>query len=769
MKLAYRLLIPTVALFTLGFGLLFALSIDSERTVIEAFERKAGQVILDQLAQHRERRLAAERDYLDFVATMAAEVAVEFVSNMNYAGIEQPISELLALGCIQAVEVFDDTTGQTFVAAYRDGDQTAIGTDLPDGLTRYHALRHRLTGLFDDRPVDYGSIAIYYDDVHLLGEISAMERASLDGIEQIKEDIADRMAKRVSFQLSVFALAALALVSSVFLLVYRFVLSPLGTLHRGLDRFFAFLQRQEDHAAPIELDTRDEFGAMARSLNTNIEVSARLHESINALNATLEQKVEERTRELRRAKEKLELSLDGGRLGSFDWNMVTNENFIDARWAEMLGYSLDEVEPCYEGWESLTHPDDVGPALQRIQDYLDGEGSHFEAQFRMRTKSGAYRWILARGKIVAYDDAERPTRLAGTHMDITHIKETEQRLSDTRQQAEQALAELQSTQAQLIQSEKLAALGHLIAGIAHEINTPLGAIKSSGSNITHSLERALGNLPKLYQLFSPQEEGLFLELLARAPTQTGFLTSRETRQHTRQLTRELEAVGVDKPRQVADILVQLRVLEAPTRYLPLIRHPSSDFILDTAYSVATIAANAANINHAVARAAKIIQALKSFARHDDSGERIETDLRDNVETVLTLYHNQIKQNTELVRNYAEIPPIGCYPDELCQVWTNLIHNALQAMDYRGTLTIGIAAENGVAVVTIADTGAGIAPEIRERIFKPFFTTKRAGEGSGLGLDIVKKIVAKHGGQLELETEVGVGTCFKVSLPYPEPA
>jgi signal transduction histidine kinase len=108
--------------------------------------------------------------------------------------------------------------------------------------------------------------------------------------------------------------------------------------------------------------------------------------------------------------------------------------------------------------------------------------------------------------------------------------------------------------------------------------------------------------------------------------------------------------------------------------------------------------------------------------------------------------------------------VRCLPDELNQVWTNLVHNALQAMDHKGTLTVGLHRDGGDAVVSVADTGCGIPEDIRARIFDAFFTTKPAGEGTGLGLDIVRKIIDKHQGRIEVESEVGRGSTFTVRLP-----
>ena len=164
------------------------------------------------------------------------------------------------------------------------------------------------------------------------------------------------------------------------------------------------------------------------------------------------------------------------------------------------------------------------------------------------------------------------------------------------------------------------------------------------------------------------------------------------------------------------------------------------------------------------RVAKIIFALKSFSRFGGVQVWTESDLREGLETVLTIYQNQIKHGIELVRSFEDLPPVRCLPDEINQVWTNLVHNALQAMDHKGTLTLGLRRNGDNALVSVTDTGCGMTPEVRARIFDAFFTTKPAGEGTGLGLDIVRKIIEKHGGKIDVASEVGRGSTFTVSLP-----
>jgi two-component system NtrC family sensor kinase len=333
-----------------------------------------------------------------------------------------------------------------------------------------------------------------------------------------------------------------------------------------------------------------------------------------------------------------------------------------------------------------------------------------------------------------------------------------------RAQAAQALVERNQAEAQLVHSEKMASLGQLIAGVAHEINTPIGAIKSSGRNISEAIDSSLLALPRLLDELDEAHRQRFAMLVERASAPRAPMSTREERALVRELTARLEALGIEHARHRAGLLVQLQAHEDLEAVLPLLRHPAIERVLETAHGVATITTNADNINTAVDRVAKIIFALKSFSRFGGVQVWTESDLAEGLETVLTIYQNQIKHGTELIRRYEELPPVRCLPDELNQVWTNLVHNALQAMDHKGTLSIGLRREGGEVLVSVGDTGCGIPEDIRARIFDAFFTTKPAGEGTGLGLDIVRKIVEKHQGRIEVDSEVGRGTTFTVRLP-----
>jgi len=348
-----------------------------------------------------------------------------------------------------------------------------------------------------------------------------------------------------------------------------------------------------------------------------------------------------------------------------------------------------------------------------------------------------------------------------THLSIRNLQVN---LKEKNAELEETVQQLKITQEQLIQSEKMAALGQLVAGIAHEINTPLGAIRSSVENIADFLNQDLLEFIHFFHTLSPEESEFFLMLLQSARLQKNNLSSKERRQLKRSLMRQLSEQEINNADHIADTLADLGIYDSSETLLAMLKNVTSHSILEKAYQVSSIERSTETIKTATEKAAKVVFALKSYARYDHSGEKVLAEITEGIETVLTLYHNQLKQGVEVVRNYQpNLPYVLCYPDELNQVWINLIHNGIQAMEYKGNLIINVSHEDDILLVSVTDSGKGINPEIMPRIFEPFFTTKPTGEGSGLGLDIVRKIIQKHQGEITVESVPGK-TTFTVAIP-----
>jgi signal transduction histidine kinase len=230
-------------------------------------------------------------------------------------------------------------------------------------------------------------------------------------------------------------------------------------------------------------------------------------------------------------------------------------------------------------------------------------------------------------------------------------------------------------------------------------------------------------------------------------------------------TAQLQEAGVEDANRKAKLLVKFRAHERATDYLPLLTHPKSDFILEAVSNIGNIVSGTHNINQAVEKVSRVVYALKALSGDDIARAVTQAPLQPDMDKALAKYQNQM-HGVELVTNFqTDMPPIHADHDAMEQLCIHLVMNALQAMNYEGKLSVGLSAENNQAIISVTDTGTGIADDIKHRIFEPFFTTRTSGEGSGMGLAIVKRIVEQHQGTIDVQTEVGVGSTLTISLPY----
>jgi len=386
-------------------------------------------------------------------------------------------------------------------------------------------------------------------------------------------------------------------------------------------------------------------------------------------------------------------------------------NRLDARVKQLLVAKAGEQE-LFEKLSFLT----AGPRV----DSLTGA-------FSRELEAALVEQELYRAYLVAYSGAllillgYLATRLIASYRLLNAAnEELERRVVERTRELSEALRQLKESEAQLIQNEKMASLGQMVAGVVHEINTPLAYVKNSLGSVT-------GKLPDLLRLIAETEK--LLELLRS---------------------------GAANPEDLADqfgltdrLVTQLTAHHVTDELQALVK--------DGLYGITQMS--------------EIVTNLKNFSRLDRSKVG-SCNLNEGLDNTLMLAKHELKRHA-VKKNFGDIPPITCSPSQINQVFLNLINNAAQAIDPGpGLITITTRREGDRHIaVEVADNGNGIPPEILPKIFDPFFTTKDVGKGTGLGLSIVYKIVEQHGGRISVASNPGVGTRFTVVLPLtpPKPA
>lgn len=466
----------------------------------------------------------------------------------------------------------------------------------------------------------------------------------------------------------------------------------------------------------------------------------------------------------------LNLAQQIANMGSIAINTRTNEISFSPQIFTLLNLpeNTNSIEKIIQVFDPQ-HQNALSKAIQECQ----------EARMELYVPA-LNKYVLYQGKVT---DTNPPHWIA-TFLDITKQKQDEEVLRKQEQilkelnenleklvqertrELQKALEDLQSAQSQIVNSEKMASLGLLVAGIAHELNTPVSAIKSSAESIDEILPKTLTQAPLYLKTVDETTRWAIFYAVSETLKPQPVLTTRERRQIKLHILKLLEQYEFNNPEQIAETLILCGLHNKVEEYLPLMREIDLNAVLPILHSCGRIRAALDNIKLASEKCQKINMALKNYSRqHHHKEEMIPTNLAKSIDTILTIYQNQLKHGIQVVQNIQEnIPDILTYEDELNQVWTNLIQNAIYAMDGVGILTIEIA-EHGQdeIAVSIIDSGKGIPPDVLPHIFKPFYTTKPKGEGTGLGLDICKKIIEKHQGRIEVESEPGK-TRFTVYLP-----
>ncbi|CAG4970280.1 ATP-binding protein [Novilysobacter luteus] len=304
----------------------------------------------------------------------------------------------------------------------------------------------------------------------------------------------------------------------------------------------------------------------------------------------------------------------------------------------------------------------------------------------------------------------RADRRFATFSDVSARSVREGELQQRHDELQRTYRRLAGAQEQLLQSEKMASIGQLAAGVAHEINNPIGYVHSN-----------LGTLQEYTAALMALIEGYANALAADDPA-----SARETIRGMRERL-DFDFISGDLPQLLAES------------------------------------------REGIERVTKIVQDLKDFSRVGRDEPMRPSDLERGLESTLNIVWNDLKYKVRIEKHYGTLPLVECHASEINQVLMNLLINAGQAIGERGTISLATGSEDDEAWITISDSGCGIPEEALQKIFDPFFTTKPIGRGTGLGLAICYSIVAKHHGRIEVSSRVGAGTTFRMVLPVRQPA
>lgn len=528
---------------------------------------------------------------------------------------------------------------------------------------------------------------------------------------------------------------------------------------------------------------------------------------------------------LQESQRTLDYALFGAEVGLWQWNIETNATIFNQRWVDLLGYPLEDFVQHIDTFNDWLHPEDVERVWDAVEAHCNDPSSPYEADYRLRTSSGEYRWFHAKGRVIETTSDGRPRLMAGTLADIHEKKLVEQQLENERL----LLSSIMDTLPHAIfwKDRQSVYLGCNRAFAAHaELRAPHEIVGLTDNDLPWTAVEAAHYRSVDAEVMQSGKPILNLEesitggdctktiLTSKVPLKDrddrvfGILgiyhdvTEQKQMQMRLAQSQKLESIGqlaagiaheINTPMQfvydniefLSECMSKLfEVVEAYQQNLCPQAAPKSWEERHREVRQATERCQYDRIQRQVPEAVNesleglrrvihIVRAIKQFS-HPGSAVKVPTDLNEGLRSAVTISRNQWKYVADLNLDLdPELPAVECLPGEINQVWLNLIVNAADAVAekcasgaiQRGTISVRTRREGSDAVVEVEDNGVGIPEQFRQHVFVPFFTTKKIGQGSGQGLPIsYDVVVSKHGGSIDFSTVPGQGTVFTVRIP-----
>jgi len=492
---------------------------------------------------------------------------------------------------------------------------------------------------------------------------------------------------------------------------------------------------------------------------------------------------------LHESEQRFAYAMDATKDGLWDWNTVSNEGYFSPGYYRMLGYEPGEFPMNEKEWLELVHPDDRDRVYRANRDCIENRVGSFEIEYRMRTKTGEWKWILGRGTAVSRDGDGRALRMVGTHVDITDRKNYEEKIRESESKYRK-LFELESDALFLIDAE----CGDILE--VNETATKLyGYAKEellSFRNVELSAEpdkTRLATVDRYTSIpvrFHKKKDGTVFPVEITA----SHFSWKGRPVHIASIRDITERARAEEERQALEIqLFQSQKMEAIGQLAGGVAHDFNniltvvlgyaDILLSKMSRDSPMYPQLAQIHSSSLRAAELTKGLLAFSRKQVLDMK-PLDAVDIVSDMKNMLGRLIREDIEFRTEIGDVRLlVNADKGQVGQVLINLVTNAVDAMPDGGRLSLGVslkiiddnfiethkfAAPGDYACISIADSGCGMDEETSKKIFEPFFTTKETGKGTGLGLSIVYGIVKQHNGYITVDSEPGAGTTFDVYLP-----